>query len=493
MSKPLRQKVGPALSWKAVQHIGVKLIFMIRLVVLAWILSPDDFGLLAIASVAIDFLLRVTNVGMAPALVQHPDTRQAHYDLAWTINFLRGLAIAIIVFAAAPQIAGFMQEPRAIPLIRVLALRPLLQGLVSIKIAALTRDLRFRELALIDLPDAIVNTVVAIALAPTLGVWGLIAGGLAGPAVNLILSYVMAPYRPRLSFDRTSAQTLIRFGRWVFVVSLLSVMGSSLQRVLISRQLGAAELGLYYLAASLAFLPGELASEVAGAVAFPLFARLQDNAARMAEAFRAMLTVLAALIFPMCAVLIVLAPSIVMHILSPRWQGSAPLIQLLACVNVIGLLGDTIMPIFYGAGRPASVALVEAIQSGVLIVMVYLLTTPYGVAGAAFAWLPAVAVSQLASLYLLRQVLTIPGRGLVGPLVVVTAAAALIALLAAAIDGAIGGLSGLILGSAAAGVFWLILSWGGLRYFPIRFVQEILSDVSRPDRVPAVGLHPEGI
>ncbi len=459
MSGQPGSRVGQALSWKAIQHVGVKLIFMVRLVVLARLLSPDDFGLLAIASVAIDFLLRVTNVGMVAALVQRAETEESHYDLAWTVGFLRGLLIALIVFLAAPEIAVFMADPRATPLIQVLALRPLLQGLTSIKVARLTRELRFRELALIDLPDALVNTVVAILMAPSLGVWALIAGGLAGPAANVVLSYVLAPYRPRLAFNRTAAGSLIQFGRWIFAISLVSVIGTSLLRAVISRELGAVELGLYYLAASLAFLPSELASEIVGAVAFPLFARLQAERERIAATFRAMLLGLATIILPVCAWLAVLAPSLVAHVLGAKWDGTVLLIQLLAVVNVIGLFGETTIPIFNGLGRPSLMAAIETVQMIFLIVFAYLGTGRFGVAGAAAAWLPAVLVSQFLSAFFLRRVIPAPGRGLAGPLLLILVLSAVSGGAAWLIDGWVGGAGGLLLAGLVAGAGYGLAIW----------------------------------
>jgi len=484
----LGQTVGRAVSWKAVQHGGVKAIYMVRLLILARILSPDDFGLLAIAYVAIDVLLRVTEVGMIPALVQRDDIEEAHYDVAWTVDLTRAMFIAFVVFITAPLVAAFMGDTRAIPLIQVLALRPLIQALTSIKVAQLTRELRFKGLALIYLPEALVTTIVSIALARPLGVWALVVGGLAGPVTQTVMSYIVAPHRPRLRWANAAAAALIRFGRWIFAISLLSIIGTSILRAVIARQLGATELGLYYLAASLAFLPTEVASEIVGPVAFPLYARLQSNPQQASRAFRSFFTSLAALLVPGCALLIVLAPAIVTLILDERWQGTTPIIQVLTLVNIVGLLGESIVPILNGRGQPQKVALIEFVQSSGLIIGAWLLTGVWGVVGAAAAWLPATLATQPISIAFAYRTLPRPLAGLFRPLLVIV----LVALLASSgsylLIQAVSGPGGLILALLLGGALWFGLLWLAERWFYLGLTESLLAISPRIGNL--VGLRP---
>jgi O-antigen/teichoic acid export membrane protein len=111
-------KMGSAIYWQTIQYGGEKVIFLLRLIILAKLLTPDDFGLLAISSVAIDLLMRVSNFGMVPALIQRDDTTEEHYDAAWTIGILRSLAISIIVFMTAPVIANSLLSRRATNILR---------------------------------------------------------------------------------------------------------------------------------------------------------------------------------------------------------------------------------------------------------------------------------------------------------------------------------------------------------------------------------------
>jgi PST family polysaccharide transporter/lipopolysaccharide exporter len=398
---------------------------------------------------------------MTPALVQRVEVDEEHYDVAWTVGILRALGVTMVTFLAAPIVAQLFGEPRATDIVRVLAIRPLIDAAASIKVAHLMRNLQFRSLASIELPKALANTLVAITLAPWLGVWALVAGTLAGPAVYLIVSYLVAPYRPRLSFDSSAAQSLIHFGRWVFLTSLVVMAGQSTLRFVIGRELGAAELGLYYLAASLAFLPADIASQVVGKVAFPFYSRLQTDVRQASLAFRSILTSLFTLLLPAFALLIALAPSLVETILGTRWEGAAPIIRVLALANIIGLLGDTITPILQGTGRPDKILVIEGIQSSLLIVLAWGLANRYGVVGAAMAWLPAITASQLLSIVFVRQILPRPFAGLGLALSTIAAVSIIAAMTAIGIDNILPGLFGLITASSlgialAGGLMWVL-------------------------------------
>jgi teichuronic acid exporter len=402
--------------------------------------------------------------------VQHISPNEQQYNTAWTIGVLRASLIAFIVFLTAPLIADLFAEPRAVDLIKVMALRPVLEAAASIKIAELTRNLRFRTLAFVYLPETLVNTIISIALAPFIGVWALVAGFLAGMLVFILMSYILAPHRPKLTLDITSTLPLIKFGRWILLTGIIVSLGGSLLQMVISRKLGVAELGLYYLAAKLAFIPNEVSRGVVGAVAFPLYARLQTNAHKILRVFRAILQSVSALIIPVCLFIIVLAPSLVANVLGSKWEGTVPLIQLLALVNIIGLFGDLAVPILKGMGRPHQLVVIELIQSVLLIALIWGLTDNFGVLGAPIAWLIAVGSSQLVSFFFIQSLLSNPFSGMAIPFFLITAISCFGSLAAWVVSTLMPGLFGLVvatlLGLAIVGILLWVADRGlalGLR------------------------------
>lgn len=419
MDRDLQRHAGSAILWRGAQLAGTKIIFFMRLFVLARLLSPTEFGLVAVAMVAIDVLVSITNFGMIPALVQQKDARNEHYDAAWTVGLLRSLTITAVVFLGAPIIIVIVDEPRVLNLVRVLAFIPTIDALASIGLTGLMRKLAFRELAVVDMAKTLVNTVISIVLAPSVGVWALVAGSLAGSLTYTTISYLLAPYRPQLRFDWRSIQPLIRYGRWIFLTSLVAVSGSAVVRIVVSRQLGATELGLYFLAARLAFLPTEVAGEVVGGVAFPIYARLQTQLDQAAYVFRAHLIGLSALLIPTFTMIAILAPGLVRFVLGTRWQGTEQIIQMLVVIGILGLVTDIAVPAFKGLGYPVHITLVEGAQSLLLILFIYGFTQRYGLLGAPLAWFPAIFGSLTIAVVALCKIIPRPFDGLTRPMLAI--------------------------------------------------------------------------
>jgi O-antigen/teichoic acid export membrane protein len=455
-----RGRVGSAMTWKAVQLGADRVISLVRFLVLARILAPEDFGLLAIATVSLELLMTITNFGMVPALIQRQEPEERHYHAAWTVGVVRGVAMAAVVLVAAPLIASLFGDPEATNLLRLIALRPLLTAFLSIRMADLERDLDFRSLTAVEVPAALTQTVVAIALAPVIGVYALVAGMLAGAVLSVAVSYRLAPYSPRLTLDREAAAPLFRYGRWILVTSILGVVGEAALRVVVSRQLGTVELGLYYLAARLVSIPNGVVSYVVGAVAFPLHARLQHAGAQAAEAFRANVTALLASLVPIYLGVAALAPALVRDVLGPRWDGTVPVIRLLALAAVLGLVVDAVVPLLQGRGRPEQVTVLILVRTTVLLASGWVLTARFGVAGAALAVVVCEVPTQLVAARMTGRLLPAPFRGTGKPALAALVASGAGAAAGVAVDGLVGPPLGVLAGGTTAAAVGLVLLAG---------------------------------
>jgi len=459
MSGSLARRAGDALTWKAIQLAGTKGIFFVRTLILARLLAPDDFGLFAIAISAVGFLLTTTELGMVPALVQRPEAEDTHYDGAWTVGVARALGVTAVMIVAAPAIATLFAEPRAEAILRVLAVKPLIDASASIRIAELSRNLKYRRLALVSLPAVALETVVSIALAKPLGVWALVVGTLIGGAAGVVFSYIVAPYRPRLVLDGHAIRPLIRYGRWVFLTALVAVSANSLTQVVISRQLGAFELGLYFLAAKLAFAPYEVATQVMGEVAFPLFARIQSDRILVARAFQSILVGMVTFLLPLYVLLISLAPWFVQDVLGERWRGTELLIQVLGLVGLAGLFGEVCVNLFRGLGHPKWVVALELVQSSLVMVLLWTVVGRYGAVGAALAWLIGTAVSQLLHFWVARRLVERPLAGVWLPVAFVGLASVVGAATAVTLRQIVAGLVGFAVAVLFASCITAILVW----------------------------------
>ena len=459
--------------WRTIQLVGIKGIFLARTLILARLLFPEDFGLFAIATSATGFLMSITNVGLIPAVVQAEDMDERRYAAVWTFDTTRSFLVAVLTVIFAPLIADIFAEPSAVPIIRALALRPFFESLTSIMVTALNRNLSFRPLAYLKITEAIVSTTLSIALAYYVGVWGLVLGTLGGTLSMVVTSYILAPHRPRLLYDWQAVKPLMNFGWWVLVTSLVSMAGNYGLRIAISREMGAGGLGLYFIALQLASVPSDFARELVGGVAFPLFARLQKEVSQAIWAFRAFFSGMAAILYPICALLIILAPTLTHDVLGSKWAGTEDVIRILTLVVMIGVFGEVAVTVFRGFGQIYRITILEVVQSSVTIAFVWILTSRYGLVGAALAWLPSILLSQILSIFFLRNILGQPFRGLQKPLAAILMATGLCSLIAWMIIRIIPGIVGLIIAAALSAACTAVFLWTVDRRFELGFSKNL--------------------
>jgi len=470
----MANKAGSALFWKGLQLSVTKIIYVARLLILARLLSPDDFGLFAIAAVVIGILLTLSDLGITPALIQQERVENRHYAAAWTLAILRALAISGLLFVAAPMVADLFAEPRSVNIIRALALRPVIEAMATVQIAKLNRNLEFRTMAFLKIPAALIDLVVAIGLANSLGVWALVAGILSGEAAIVILAYIIMPWRPSFLIRLEAVRPLVAYGKWIFLTGAVALVGSTVLQAVIARKLGAAELGLYYLALKIANLPSEVIGQIVDPVAFPLYARLRKNIKQIRRTFRTILICTTGLLLPVYALLIALAPSLTSNILGENWSGTVPVIQVLAVVGMISILSDVVVPLLNGIGQPNKVTLLEFTQSLLIVVFVWRLADLYGVVGAASALIPALIISQIMSGLFLRKIFGQPLKNLLSPIAVILVASLAGVFLARSLVYFLPGFIGFMSASLGGLVLILAILWTGDQRFNFGIYNDLL-------------------
>jgi O-antigen/teichoic acid export membrane protein len=273
-----------------------------------------------------------------------------------------------------------------------------------------------------------------------------------------VLSYAAAPYRPRLCLQGAAARDLISFGRWMLAIGLTGVAVELLIQVLVSRQLGVAQLGVLFLAAKLAWAPTQFAGEAIAAAAFPLYARLRDDGRRLGAVFRAHLIGAMLVLLPVTALVIGLAEPLERHVLSESWVGTAPMIAFLATAYSLRFLFDALVPLMKGLGRARQLFVLEALGFGVLLAGAWLLIAPLQLMGVAVGWALYGAVASIAAAVWVHGHLPLAAGPVVraaGAVLLLSIATGTVAHLSAT---AIGGIGGAVAGGVAGIGVWLLLA-----------------------------------
>lgn len=352
--------------WTLIGYGGSQLLRLGSNLVLARLLFPEAFGLMALVNVFIQGLQMFSDIGLGPAIIQSRRGEEpAFCRTAWTMQIIRGTILWLMSCALALPIASFFaaNDPQAAELavlLPVAGLTALLGGFTSTGIFLLNRQMRIGRLTALELIPQGCSILLMIGwarLSP--GVWALVAGGLAYSVVRLALSHRWNPGQAdRLAWDQSAAVELFRFGKWVFFSTLVTFLASHLDRLLLGRLLSMTELGLYSIAMTFARVAIHTSSRLSSLVIFPLLATLRDEPRRLVEACLRARSPVLWLSAAVCAAFALVAPLFFTTLYDQRYADAGTIARWLALYTWSHVLVSSMdrIPLALGAPRVLFVA-----------------------------------------------------------------------------------------------------------------------------------------
>ncbi len=350
---PLMVRAGSSLKWSAMAELGSKAFSPLVLVILARLLTPHEFGLVAVATLGVTFVQMLWEGGLGRALIQLDEKHLEAANVVFWINLvLAALAFAGLQAFAAP-IAHFLGDQAAAPVLRVLGLQVIITAVGAVQQSLLTRELNFRKLFRIRIVSTLGPGLVSIPLAVSgLGVWALVAGTLAGQTAAVALLWAGSSWRPSLSFDPSLARRLAGFGIWVALESFGAWLLTSGDNLVVGKNLGVHDLGIYRTGSALVTVIFATLLSPLLPVAYPTFCRLQDNPERLREVFMALNRLLVTAAVAISCGLALVAPTLAVVIFSKKWEGLGWVIQLLAAMNGVAWIVGLNAELYRAMGRP---------------------------------------------------------------------------------------------------------------------------------------------
>lgn len=382
----LKQRVAVGIAWMTGARAVVRVLGLASTLVLARLLTPEDFGLVAMATAVAAGLELLTLFAFDVALVQRPTLTRADYDSAWTLNLLLGLGLGVAVIIAADPAAAYYREPRLEGVLVVIGAKYVLLGLVNTGTVDFRRNLEFGKEFILQVSPKLLGIVVTIPLAFWLRDYrALIAGMVVAAATTCIMSFVMHPHRPR--FCLTESAGLFRFSRWLLANNLMSFLRNRAADFIIGRVLGPAPLGAYSLGYEVANLPTTEMVAPINRVLLPGYSRVAENAEALRDSFRATLGLIALVILPVSIGLAAVADPLVRVALGPQWLQAIPLITLLAIAGGGNVLQTNTGAVHYALGQPQMTTLTGMIHVATLLPMLIFGTLEFGLVGTGWAFL----------------------------------------------------------------------------------------------------------
>lgn len=354
-------RVGTSTVWNVLQYGGSKLVTFVSTVVLARLLAPEAFGLVALALLAINIFDRLKDLGVGTALVQHSGSWRRIAPTGATLTLVLALGFGLLCLVTAPWLAALLGNDALVPLIQALSVSMLLQGLAVFPDAALRRHLAFRERTLPELGGALVKAIVSIGMALAgAGAWSLVWGQVAATATMAVLYWLVylrltgrarmpgaeptasplaEPADRHLGWDRPVAGELLRFGGSLSLLALLALVIDNLDYFSIGRRLGETELGYYTMAFRLPELVVIGVCIVIGQVLFSSFSRLQDDRDALREHYLRAIAAVATLTVPAGLGLAAAAGPVVDTVFGEQYAPSEPILVVLGCYSAVYALG----------------------------------------------------------------------------------------------------------------------------------------------------------
>lgn len=386
MSTGLRGRTVVGVAWMGAARATVRVLGLASTLVLARLLAPTDFGIVAMAMSIAAALELLTLFSFDAALIQERQITRAHYDTAWTLNVAMAVALAALVAFSAKPAAAFYREPLLEHVMLFIGAKYLLDSACNPGIVDFRRNLTFdREFAM-QVGPKVVTLFVTLPLAFWLRDYrALISGMLVGSGVACLLSYLMHPHRPRWCL--VQARALFRFSRWLLLNNFVSFLRKRSVDFIVGRALGAAPLGVFTIGAEIANLPSTEMVAPINRVLFPSYVKIADDPERLRAGYLETLSFIALLILPVCIGLAAVADPLVQVALGEKWLDVIPLISLLAFAGAANVLQANTSAVYNAMRCPWLITLTGGIQAVLLIPMLLIAASSFGLKGVATAFL----------------------------------------------------------------------------------------------------------
>ncbi len=403
--KALGAAVAAGAAWMVVLRLLQRSLGLISTVVLARLLLPADFGLIAMALSISALVELVTTLGFDLALIRKQGADRDHFDSAWTLGLLFKSAAALAIVLFAHPVADFYGDPRLAAVMYGYALIALASGFENIGIVAFRKELEFNREFRFQLAKKLLSVIVTVALALYFrSYWALVLGTLFSQLAGVALSYAMHPYRPRFCLKKW--RDLLGFSSWVLFNNFAIYARERGVDFVTGRLLGAPALGSYRVASEIAALPTTELYMPIMRVVFPGFSKIVSEPERLRRAYLAAQGAVMTATLPASVGVVLLAEPLVLLLLGPNWSAAVPLVQILGAYGGIKTLHGNRHSLFMALGRPYWVGLMVTLELAVMYpLLIYWLSTGHGIEMAAWAKVVAALVTLPVGVRLVSRVL----------------------------------------------------------------------------------------
>ena len=379
----LAESTASGAKWSLISVTGRRLMSLLTSIVLARLLSPTDFGLVAMAAVFVGFIELLRDMGTGAGIVQTSRPTDELLSSVFWLNVGLGVVATALLLSLAPLAAMLFRESRLTLVLQGLSISVPFAALSVVQTSLLAREMRFRRLAIVELTGSLAGGVLGIMLALSgYAVWSLVWQSVCSVLLVSAGTCLVSGWRPRFVFRFSSLRSILGFSANLAGFNLLNYFVRNADTFLIGRYLGAQNLGLYDLAYRVMLYPLQLVSWALGRALFPVYARMQTDHVRLGAAYLKVTRAIALIVFPMMLGLVAVAEPFVQTVVGAAWSSVTPLLFILGPLAAYQAIGTTVGYIYQATGR-TDVLLRWGAGAGTLLVASFVVGLQWGIVGVA--------------------------------------------------------------------------------------------------------------
>jgi len=379
MIDDLKNQTMTAVFWGFLERFGTQALQFIFSIIMARLLLPEEFGVVAMLSIFVAMGHTFVNSGFGQALIQKQDVKHIDECSIFYFNIFVALLAMVILFFCAPLIADFYNQPQLILMSRVLSLIFIFNALGLVQRTLLNKNLDFKTQLKVSLLASLISGAVAVGFAFNgFGAWSLIALFLCTDLLNTVFLWSFSSWRPSLIFSLISLKSMFSFGSKLFIVSLANSVFTNLYKLIIGKMFNPAALGFYARADSLYKYPVVILNSVVSQVTFPVFSKIQNDKKRLKNAVQKSLKTITLISFPIMIGLMIVAHPLVEILLTKKWLPSVFYLQLLCVIGMIHPISVINLNALNAQGRSDLFLKIDVINK-VLILLVVIITYRFGI------------------------------------------------------------------------------------------------------------------
>lgn len=385
----LKEKVIKGASWNILSQISVQILSIGVTIVLARLLNPEDFGIVALSEVFFGLAYLFADFGMGAAIIQRQEIDSDYLSTSFWVSIFTGLCITLILCVISPLIADYYDKDILQHIVMLSSIGFLLGSLTSVHTSLLIKKLEFDKIALINITSRVISGMSAIFIAVLgFGVWSLVLGGLAAQAFKIPIVWYLVGWRPRIVFRKKCFMDMFSFSSNLLAFNFFNYFARNFDNLLIGKILGAQILGYYSFAYNAMLKPLQYISGSVGNVLFPALSSIQNDKDQVRLAYVKVVRSISLITFPMMSGLMVVSREFVLIFYGDKWEQVIILLQLLCVVGAMQSIGTTVGIVFISQGR-SDLQLKWGVFASTVYIIAFLIGIRWGLIGLILLYMAA--------------------------------------------------------------------------------------------------------